>query len=253
MELYLVPLLLPLTSGLLYPQDTPTRDTKTLDGLWMFQPDPAGVGVEEAWFSRPLAGAGLQEMPVPSSYNDLGTAAELRELVGVVWYQRQVLVPASWLEDTRLMLRFGSVHYEAEVWLGGARVGGHQGGHMAFEMEVTEAVLAAGRGPLLLTVAVNNTLTPATVPQGRLVTHAEYTEMETQFDFFNYAGIHRPVTLYRTPEKIYIQDITTSTRVNQDLSAQFTYNVSYFLKNEEKENIKCVIQLLGKEEIIDIS
>ena len=191
MELYLVPLLLPLTSGLLYPQDTPTRDTKTLDGLWMFQPDPAGVGVEEAWFSRPLAGAGLQEMPVPSSYNDLGTAAELRDLVGVVWYQRQVLVPASWLEDRRLMLRFGSVHYEAEVWLGGARVGGHQGGHMAFEMEVTETVLAAGRGPLLLTVAVNNTLTPATVPQGRLVTHAEYTEMETQFDFFNYAGIHR--------------------------------------------------------------
>ena len=62
---------------------------------------------------------------------------------------------------------------------------------MAFEMEVTDTVVALGRGPLLLTVAVNNTLTPATVPQGRLVTHAEYTEMETQFDFFNYAGIHR--------------------------------------------------------------
>ena len=58
------------------------------------------------------------------------------------------------------------------------------------------------------------------------------------------------MTLYRTPEKIFITDITTSTRVNQDLSAQFSYNVSYFLQNEEKENIKCVIQLLGKEEII---
>ena len=58
------------------------------------------------------------------------------------------------------------------------------------------------------------------------------------------------MTLYRTPEKIFITDITTSTRVNQDLSAQFSYNVSYFLENEEKENIKCVIQLLGKEEII---
>ena len=58
------------------------------------------------------------------------------------------------------------------------------------------------------------------------------------------------MTLYRTPSKIYIRDITTSTRVNQDLSAQFSYNVSYFLQNEEKENIKCVIQLLGKEEII---
>ena len=36
------------------------------------------------------------------------------------------------------------------------------------------------------------------------------------------------------------------TRVSQDLSAEFFFNVSYFLKNEEKENIKCVVQLLGK-------
>ena len=37
------------------------------------------------------------------------------------------------------------------------------------------------------------------------------------------------------------------TRVSQDLSAEFFFNVSYFLKNEEKENIKCVVQLVGKE------
>ena len=37
------------------------------------------------------------------------------------------------------------------------------------------------------------------------------------------------------------------TKVGQDLSAEFSFNVSYFLKNEEKENIKCVVQLLGKQ------
>ena len=56
----------------------------------------------------------------------------------------------------------------------------------------------------------------------------------------------RPVLLYTTPKNIYINDITTMTRVSQDLSAEFFFNVSYFLKNEEKENIKCVVQLLGK-------
>ena len=111
--------------------------------------------------------------------------------------------------------------------------------------------------PNLLTVAVNNTLTSSSLPQGAWEWKEEsskypagYFTLEYNFDFFNYAGIHRPVTLYRTPEKLYITDITTSTRVNQDLSAQFTYNVSYFLKNEEKENIKCVVQLVGKEEIL---
>ena len=57
----------------------------------------------------------------------------------------------------------------------------------------------------------------------------------------------RPVILYTTPQKIYINDVTTMTKVGQDLSAEFSFNVSYFLKNEEKENIKCVVQLLGKQ------
>lgn len=33
---------------------------------------------------------------------------------------------------------------------------------------------------------------------------------ETRFDFFNYAGIHRPVVLYTTPAA-YIDDITVTT------------------------------------------
>lgn len=33
------------------------------------------------------------------------------------------------------------------------------------------------------------------------------------FDFFNYAGIHRPVTLYTTP-KSYIDDVTIKTSLD---------------------------------------
>ena len=39
-------------------------------------------------------------------------------------------------------------------------------------------------------------------------------------------------------------------KVSQDLSAEFFFNVSYFLKNEEKENIKCVVQLLGMSPVL---
>ena len=58
------------------------------------------------------------------------------------------------------------------------------------------------------------------------------------------------MVLYTTPRNIYINDITTSTKVSQDLSAEFFFNVSYFLKNEEKENIKCVVQLLGRSPVL---
>ena len=50
----------------------------------------------------------------------------------------------------------------------------------------------------LLTVAVNNTLTRFTVPQGEYRWQSEaggyppgYSTLEYSFDFFNYAGIHR--------------------------------------------------------------
>lgn len=37
-----------------------------------------------------------------------------------------------------------------------------------------------------------------------------YFVQNTNFDFFNYAGIHRPVLLYTTPA-VYIDDITVQT------------------------------------------
>lgn len=37
-----------------------------------------------------------------------------------------------------------------------------------------------------------------------------YFVLETTFDFFNYAGIHRPVKLYTTPV-VYLSDITIAT------------------------------------------
>lgn len=38
-----------------------------------------------------------------------------------------------------------------------------------------------------------------------------------QFDFFNYAGIHRRVRLYTTP-KIYVNDVTITTTVASDMT-----------------------------------
>lgn len=54
------------------------------------------------------------QMPVPSSYNDITTSSELRDHLGAVWYQRTFFVPSSWREQ-RVFVRFGSVHYLAQV------------------------------------------------------------------------------------------------------------------------------------------
>ena len=232
--LSLLLLLLPCSQALLYPRDSSSRESKSLDGLWNFKLSPKqdpDISFREAWYSGPLTGHDLLEMPVPSSYNDITTESSVRDFLGWAWYDTHFHVPASW-QQARGVLRFGSVHYTAVVYVNGVEVGGHAGGHMAFEMDVTSA-LSWQYGRNRVTVAVNNTLTAHTVPQGSYVWQEEgdmyppgYSTLDTAFDFFNYAGIHRPVVLYTTPLEAHIADISVETVVEEDLTmALLTFRV----------------------------
>ena len=57
------------------------------------------------------------------------------------------------------------------VWLNGIEVGNHSGGHLPFEFSVTNALNFNEVN--LLTVAVNNTLTSYTIPQGKFTWYNE--------------------------------------------------------------------------------
>ena len=58
---------------MLRPQDTSTRERKSLNGLWQFRLDPEGEGRSAGWFSRPLPDS--REMAVPASFNDIAADA----------------------------------------------------------------------------------------------------------------------------------------------------------------------------------
>ncbi|MEZ6190599.1 MAG: beta-glucuronidase [Phycisphaerales bacterium] len=196
----------------LYPIDSETREAKPLDGLWEFKIDVAGRGLTEHWERSPLRDA--SPMPVPSSYNDLSTGAADRDHVGDVWYQRGFFVPASWQGD-QISLRFGSVTHHASVWLNGAHVGDHRGGFLPFELDVTTNVRFGQANHV--TVRVDNTLNWTSLPPGEISEQPDPThpagkrlKQNYHFDFFNYAGIHRPAYLVRKPKQ-HIRDITVTT------------------------------------------
>jgi hypothetical protein len=55
-------------------------------------------------------------MPVPASYNDITEDREVRDHVGVVWYDRTFYIPQTWNSASmKIWLRFGGVHYAADV------------------------------------------------------------------------------------------------------------------------------------------
>ncbi|MFP3937330.1 MAG: beta-glucuronidase [Phycisphaerae bacterium] len=199
---------------MLYPRESETREIKDLCGIWSFRADAAGEGFDGKWYASGLESP-VREMPVPSSYNDITQDAELRDLVGTVWYERDFFVPGSW-RDMRVALRFGSATHHAVVWVNGTEVARHRGGFLPFEADVTEAV-AFGQSNRV-TVAVNNELDWSTLPTGEVRTHDDrmhpkgFRTQEIHFDFFNYAGLHRPVKLIATPETC-IEDVNVLTDI----------------------------------------
>ena len=190
---------------MLAPRDTPTRERKSLAGLWRFALDAEGAGRDERWWSGPLPGA--REIPVPASYNDVFPDAAVRDHVGDAWYQTVVRVPARWAGE-RIVLRFGSATHRAVVWVDSTQVAEHEGGYTPFEADVTDVVRpgAAHR----VTVVVNNVLSWQSIPPGYVEDTPGGPRQRYFHDFFNYAGLHRSVWLYTTPQP-HVTDITVVT------------------------------------------
>lgn len=196
---------------MLYPQLSSSRKVYDLNGLWRFKQGDY----------RPSKQAGLAQDPdsewmvVPTSFNDVLVDGDKRLFIGDNWYERQLDLPVL-AEDEEAVLRFGSVTHQASVYLNGQLVATHQGGFTPFEVVIAPDFLTGA--PLILTVCANNELNYKTLPVGN---YSEKTlpdgrvkkVVKENFDFFNYAGIHRPVKLYTRP-KVYIEDII----INYDLS-----------------------------------
>uniref|UniRef100_A0A672SNF2 Glucuronidase beta n=1 Tax=Sinocyclocheilus grahami TaxID=75366 RepID=A0A672SNF2_SINGR len=218
-----------LQGGMLFPTESPSREVKDVSGLWSFRADLSperNRGFEQHWYRSPLAQTGpVIDMPVPSSYNDITQDAKIRDFIGWVWYEKDVWVPARWIQDrgARIVLRVGSAHYYSVLWVNGVKVTEHEGGHLPFEADISGVLRQTSGNPCRITIAVNNTLTLETLPPGtiqymndRSRYPAGYFVQNTDFDFFNYAGIHRPVLLYTTP-KAHIDDISVETTFSDNI------------------------------------
>jgi beta-galactosidase/beta-glucuronidase len=189
---------------LLLPQQNAHRNLMELGGFWQFQLDPEDAGAKGQWHGG-LPSPRL--IAVPSSWNDIFDDAA--NYLGPAWYLREVWVPAAW-RGRRVFLYFGSVNYTAEVWINGAPLGGHLGGHLPFAFDVTSHL--AWERANLIAVRAENIQTTTRVPPGG-ETRGFFTGYPaTHYDFFPYAGIERQVQLVALPE-YYIEDVTVTTKI----------------------------------------
>ena len=182
--------------SLLYPCDSGSRRVVSLDGMWRFAFDPESKGVDGGWALH------LPEsitMPVPASFCDFFTDKESREYCGDFWYETDFFVPGEW-EGKDIAVRFGSVTHRARIFVNGVEVTSHEGGFLPFDAAVTDIVRYNQFNHLA--VLANNELSEIMLPAGRTTTLSNGKKFATPyFDFYNYAGIHRPVKLTALPKE----------------------------------------------------
>ncbi|MET3558766.1 beta-glucuronidase [Streptococcus rupicaprae] len=199
---------------MLYPQLSAKRKVYDLNGLWQFKQGNYTPHAHKRLSDDPES----ELMVVPTSFNDVLVDKNKRLFIGDNWYERVLDLPEI-AEDEEAVLRFGSVTHQAKVYLNGRLAGEHKGGFTPFEVVLTAEDLA--QKPLVLTVCANNELNYTTLPVGnylekKMPDGSIKKVVKENFDFFNYAGIHRPVKLYTRP-KLHIEDIVISYDLSEDL------------------------------------
>ncbi|MDQ8735621.1 beta-glucuronidase [Paenibacillus sp. LHD-38] len=222
---------------MLYPIVTETRSIIDLSGIWNFSLD-SGNGFQEEWYNDYLKDP--ISMSVPSSFNDVGVTADIRNHVGWVWYERDFTVP-NLLFSERIVIRFGSATHKAQVYVNGKLVVEHIGGFTPFEAEIN-AFLQAGKNRL--TVAVNNIVDETTLPMGsyserELPGVGKIVKNNPYFDFFNYGGLHRPVKIYTTSKAAYVKDVSIVTDLNTSIG---TVRYEASIEGQAQVKVTCVDQ-----------
>jgi beta-glucuronidase len=221
---------------MLRPQDTATRERKSLNGLWRFALDPKGEGRTGRWFAGRLRNS--REMAVPASFNDIAADSAVRDYCGDVWYQTTVRVPRGW-DGQRIVVHFESATHRATVWVNDTEVVSHEGGYTPFEADVTGHLRAGGVARI--TAVVNNTLNFQTIPPGVIELTPDGKRQRYWHDFFNYAGIHRSVWLYCTGQA-HLTDITVVTGLDGADGW-----VEYWTEAENAEGVKVKVVLRDAE------
>lgn len=153
-----------------------------MDHDWRFRIDATDAGMAAGWPGA--TPPETRQVDVPHTWN-IGKDDDYE---GVAWYFKRFTVPASMLAS-HVELHFGATFYRSRVWINGVEVGGHEGGHTAYALDVGKQLHA---GENLVAVRLDNRPGDATIP-GYAMRQAGSGSV--WYDWWHYGGIVRDVWL----------------------------------------------------------
>jgi hypothetical protein len=113
-----------------------------LNGLWDY-----GISSKNQPQPPQFSGEILVPFPIESALSGVKRLLQPDELL---WYQRTFYIPETW-QGMRILLHFGAVDWETNVWVNGRQLAAHRGGYLPFRYDISD-LIRAGENELLLSV-----------------------------------------------------------------------------------------------------
>ncbi|GAL90235.1 beta-galactosidase [Jejuia pallidilutea] len=161
--------------------------------------------------AQALALASWQDINLPHTWNALDATdvtPGYRRSAG--WYKKELNIPTV-ASNQIYQLYFEGVNITSEVYVNGKNVGGHIGGYIGFNIDITDAI---SQGNNTILVRVDNGNNPEVIPSQKS-------------DFFIFGGITRDVWLETFPKE-HLSNLKVSTpnvtNNNANLLATLTIN-----------------------------
>jgi len=168
----------------------------SLDGQWSFTFDDGDVGLAEHWYAPHRAAGFAQTIEVPFPPESAASGIGDNDDHAALWYRRSFQVPLG-LGSDRLLLHFGAVDYECDVWLNGQHAARHEGGQTPFSVDVTDLVNSSGsaNGEHVLVVRATDDRTDVEQPRGK----QDWQPEQHVIWYRRTSGIWRTVWLEQVP------------------------------------------------------
>ncbi|MFW5901312.1 MAG: glycoside hydrolase family 2 protein [bacterium] len=146
-----------------YPRPQMKRNQwKNLNGMWNYAIRSKGSNFPERYEGKILVPFAI-ESSLSGVQKRVGENNEL-------WYQRNFSVPSDW-NNEKILLNFGAVDWQADVWINGIKVGSHKGGYAPFQFDITPYLKKDGEQKL--TVKVWDPTDEGYQPRGKQVKEPE--------------------------------------------------------------------------------
>lgn len=108
----------------------------SLNGLWDFAFDDENRGLTFEQYKDPSFFD--QKIVVPYSYQTKKSLIERNEDHPIVWYRKEFEFDLE--NGKRAILHFDAVDYKADVFVNGRHMISHIGGHIPFEIDITDVI-----------------------------------------------------------------------------------------------------------------